>query len=268
MPSGAAGGEASAYALITGASYGIGEAFARELARRGWPLILTARSLDRLESLQSELQTAGAEVRILAADLAAGGAARIISTVREWGLEVGLLVNNAGFGAGGPFASADLTNQLAMLEVNLHSLVELTHYFLPEMRRRGRGAIVEVGSVAGFQPGPYAATYAASKAFVLNFSLALWRENREAGVHIMALCPGYTDTHFFAAGGFPKPRRVYTQTAEAVVRECMTGLERRRPVVVTGWPNRLLVVVTRWIPRRWVVNAAARLQRARRNLAD
>ncbi len=256
------------YALITGASYGIGEAFARQLAAQGWRLLLTARSADRLQRLQRELQAGGSEIRIFPADLAAGGAAQIAQTAAAQGLEIELLINNAGFGAGGDFSQIPLDRQRAMLDVNLGALLELTHAFLPPMRRRGRGAIIQVGSVAGFQPAPYTAVYAASKAFVLNFSLALWRENRAHGVHVMALCPGYTDTHFFEAAGSRRPKGAWMQTPEAVVKAALRGLARRQPVVISGWPNRAVVLVTRCLPRRWVVHAAAWVFRERRELSE
>ncbi len=228
---------------------------------------MTARSLDRLERLRSELAHPRLDVRIVAADLAAGGAAQILRAVAGGEIEVGLLINNAGFGAGGDFTAARLDRQLSLLDVNLRALVELTHPILGAMRRRGSGAIINVASVAGFQPAPYSACYAASKAFVLSFSLALWRENRDTGVQVMALCPGYTDTHFFAAAGVPKPRRVYMQTPDAVVAAALRGLRRRQPLVIPGWPNRLVVAATRLLPRRWVLNAAARLFRVRRELS-
>ena len=246
------------YALITGASYGIGSAFAHALAAEGRNLILTARSGDRLESLAAQLRRPGIDVHTLALDLAApDGVARLCAAVRERGWTVDLLVNNAGFGSGGEFAQLELAHEVRMLDLNVRAVVALTHYFLGPMRDRRRGAILNVASTAAFQAVPFMTTYAASKAFVLNFSLGLWRENRRYGVHVMALCPGTTETNFFAAAGV-RPRRAVMQTAEAVVAAGLHGLRRRRPLVVSGWHNKLMVFTERLVPRTLVIHLAAR----------
>ncbi len=268
---GGSGSWESGYALITGASSGIGEAFARALARRGQALILSARSEEKLHSLATELRQGGCEVEVCAADLAhADGAFSLRRRVEEKGWGVSLLINNAGFGSGGDFASLALEDELAMIQLNISSLVELTHWQLQRLRANGgngqgagrsggsqpRGAIINVASVAGFQPVPYMATYASTKAFVLNFSWALWRENRDEGVHVMALCPGTTRTNFFQRAGIQE-RHFFSLTPEAVVDLCLRGLKRQQPVVITGWANRLSVASQRLARRNWVVNAAA-----------
>ncbi len=253
-----------AFVLITGASYGLGEEYALQLAQRGKRLLLTARSQARLESLRPGLLAAGApEVRLVTADLAADGVEVLTRYIAAEQLEIELLINNAGFGGGGEFARCDAARQLAMIDVNVRALVALSRALLPAMRERQSGAIMNLGSVASFQPGPYGATYAATKAFVLSFSLALWQEYREYGVHIMAVCPGYTDTHFFEAANLAPPRGVYMQSAAQVVRESLRALDRRKPYVVTGAPNRWLVRASRVSPRLWAVKVTAKWMRTR-----
>ncbi len=188
------------YALITGASSGIGEVFARELARAGRSLILVARSTDKLESLRAELQSAhpGVEVVVIPLDLSQQNApAELFAGTESRGLYVDLLMNNAGFGAFEPFAELQLERQLEMLRLNVEALVALTHFFLQPMRARRAGAVINIASTAAFFPGPYFATYAATKAFVLSFSQALFVENRSHGVLVTAVCPGATATNFF-----------------------------------------------------------------------
>ncbi|MGH9540374.1 MAG: SDR family NAD(P)-dependent oxidoreductase [Terriglobales bacterium] len=249
------------YALITGASMGIGAALARALAREGRRLILTGRNLERLERVAAEAGPGAA--RVVAADLRTEtGVDQIEEFLAREGLRVDLLINNAGFGSGGDFSALPLERELQMLDVNLRSLVELTHRHLARMRERGGGAIVNVASTAAFQPVPYMAAYSASKAFVLHFSLALWQENRGRGVHVMALCPGTTRTGFFTAAGI-SPDAPYSQSAEAVAALALRGLARRRPLVICGWPNRLMVAGERVLPRRFVAAMAARYMRPR-----
>lgn len=251
------------YALITGASSGIGAALARALGRERRRMILTGRNLERLEALMRELQGMGTDVRVVAADLRAETGVEQIETYLAYeGLSVDLLINNAGFGSGGEFSQRPIENELHMLEVNVRSLVELTYRHLRRMRARRHGAIMNVASTASFQPVPYMATYCASKAFVLHFSLALWQENRRSGVHVMALCPGSTRTEFFAVSGID-PRSPYSQSAEQVAALGLRGLRRKRPLVVCGWPNRLMVISERFLPRTFVVGMAAGYMQSR-----
>lgn len=251
------------YALVTGASSGIGAALARALARQGRRLVVTGRNLEQLEKLAAETRPAAGDVRIVLADLRAEtGPDQIEEYLAREGLRVDLLVNNAGFGAGGDFAALPIARQLEMLDVNMRSLAELTHRHLVRMRERGAGAIINVASTAAFQAVPYMAAYAASKAFVLHLSLGLWEENRHTGVHVMALCPGTTRTGFFAVSGIAMDGP-YIETPEQVAEAALRALARRRPILVCGWPNRAMVAVERLLPRRWVAMAAARYMRKR-----
>ncbi|MGH9519090.1 MAG: SDR family NAD(P)-dependent oxidoreductase, partial [Terriglobales bacterium] len=225
------------YALVTGASRGLGEAFAEALARRGSSLILTGRSTEDLERVRRRVQRPGIEVHCLAADLAGKGAAEVLEALARNGWAVDLLVNNAGLGSVGPFAANPLGRELEEVAVNVRAVVELTHGCLAGMRARGRGGIIMVSSVAASQPVPRMATYAASKAFDLRFSLALYAELRAEGIHVMALCPGVTRTNFFPAAGI-RPRGAMHEP-EFVVERALRGFERRRAVVVTGAGNRM-----------------------------
>ena len=178
--------------LITGASSGIGAAFARKLAARGRNVLLVARSEDKLVTLCNELgRTSGIRAQYFAIDLLEPDAPeQLLQETQRRDLLIDMLVNNAGFGSMNDFVKLDLARELEMIDLNVKSLVALTHRFLGPMRERKQGTILNVASTAGFQPVPYMATYAATKAFVLSFSEALWEENREHGVHVMALCPG------------------------------------------------------------------------------
>jgi short-subunit dehydrogenase len=231
-----------AYSLITGASSGIGEAFARRLARDGHDLILVARSEERLRELGKELGTAhGVEAHIFAIDLTEPNAdARLFDETERNELAVDWLINNAGFGSVGDFATLDGDNELRMIELNISAVVALTRRYLPQMRERRSGTIINVSSAAGFQPIPFMATYAATKAFVTSFTEAIAEENRPYGVRILALCPGSTKTNFFAASNIDRPIQVKgQQTAEQVVDTAMSAVAAGRTRVVSGWANYL-----------------------------
>jgi len=245
----------SSYSLVTGASRGIGAAFAEALAAQGHNLVLTARSTADLEALRQRLLRPDRNIICLSADLNRGGAEVILAALTERGIAIDLLINNAGLGSGGGFDSLSAERELEEIRVNVESLVALTHGLLPAMLARRRGAIINVGSVAGFQPVPYMATYAGTKAFVLHFSLALYEEMRGRGVHVMALCPGPTETPFFAAAGI-RPRSGM-QTAGQVVALALRGLARRRAVVVCGANNRALVAGERLLPRKLLLKVVA-----------
>ena len=250
-------------ALITGASSGIGEAFARKLASLGRNVFLVARSEDKLIALCNELgRTKSIRAQYLALDLSQADApARLLTEIDKRGLIVDLLINNAGFGAMGDFAQLDLNKQLNMIDLNVKSLVELTHRFLQPMRARRQGAIINVASTAGFQPVPFMATYGATKAFVLCFSEALWEENRPLGVHVMALCPGVTETGFFEASNMEQPPMRVAQSPEEVVDAALRGLARRKSVVISGWTNLFAVELERVVPRSFIVRMAGRFLR-------
>src|ERR1051326_4392306 len=249
--------------LITGASSGIGEAFARALAARGNNLLLVARSEDKLTRLCSELgRTSSIHCQHIALDLSKPDApSRLFEDTKNRGLEIDLLINNAGFGSMGEFASLDLAHELNMIDLNVHSLVEMSYRFLQPMRQRKSGAIINVASTAGFQPVPYMATYAATKAFVLSFSEALWEENRACGIEVLALCPGVTETGFFNAAHIEKPPARSTETPEQVVETALRGWKRRKSSIISGAPNKLMVATERFVPRSFVLRTIGSVMR-------
>jgi short-subunit dehydrogenase len=179
--------------------------------------------------------------------------ARLFEETRKRELEIDTLINNAGFGSMGDFEKLDPARELEMVELNVRTLVDMTHRFLLPMRERKQGTIINVASTAGFQPVPFMATYAATKAFILSFSEALWEENRPHGVHVMALCPGVTETNFFAAARMDRPPMRGSQTPEEVVETALRGLRRRKSSIISGWPNRLTFLAVRLLPRSLVL---------------
>ena len=244
--------------LVTGASMGIGAVFARELARRGARLMLVARSADKLQQLASELPHAD----WLAEDLARPGAAqRVWDAVQAKGLTLDVLINNAGFGTHGRFDALPLAPQREAIDLNVGTLVELTHLCLPMIERQ-HGGVINIASTAAFQPVPYMAVYAASKAFVLSFSEALWAEYRPRGVRVLALCPGATDTAFFARAGEGAAVGAKA-SAEDVVRLGLQAFDRNRPSVIYGGANRLLAQTSRLATRAFVAKSGERLMRPR-----
>lgn len=254
--------------LITGASSGIGAAFARKLAARGRNVLLVARSEDKLITLCNEIgRLSGIRAHYFALDLLQPDAdVQLFEETERRALVIDMLVNNAGFGSMGEFVQLDLARELEMIDLNVKSLVALTHRFLQSMRERKQGTIINVASTAGFQPVPYMTTYAATKAFVLSFSEALWEENREHGVHVMALCPGVTDTNFFAASRMDRPPMRTIQTPEEVVETALRALAHRKPSVISGWTNWFAVEAERFVPRSVVTKIAGKALRS--NLED
>jgi uncharacterized protein len=249
--------------LITGASSGIGEVFARKLAAGGHNLLLVARSEEKLINLCNELgRIKSTRAQYVAMDLSEPDAPkRLFEETQKRGLEIDFLINNAGFGSMGDFANLDPQRELDMIDLNVRSLVELTHLFLAPMRERKSGSIINVASTAGFQPVPFMATYAATKAFVLSFSEALWEENRPHGVKVMALCPGVTDTNFFEASRMQRPPARISQTAADVVDTALRGLARGKSSVISGWTNFLMVESERLAPRSLVLRIAGTMLR-------
>ena len=251
--------------LITGASTGIGAAFARKLAARGRNVLLVARSEDKLIALCNELgRLTSIRAQYLPLDLQQPDAgSQLLEETNKRGLEIEMLINNAGFGSMGDFVKLDLDRELEMLQLNVRSLVELTHRFLGPMRERRRGTIINVASTAGFQAVPYMATYAATKAFVLSFSEALWEENRLHGIHVMALCPGVTETNFFQAARIDRPPMRTIETPEEVVETALRALGRRKSTVISGWFNLFTVAAERLMPRSVVTKVAGKALRSR-----
>jgi len=250
--------------LITGASSGIGEAFARRLAARGHNLLLVARSQDKLMALCNELGRSNhqTQAQFAALDLAApDAAAHLFDEARNRDMQIDFLINNAGFGSMGEFAELDLRRELAIIDLNVRALVDLTHRFIQPMRERRRGNIINVASTAGFQAVPFMATYAATKAFVLSFSEALWEENRASGVHVMALCPGVTDTNFFKASRMDRPPARVSQTPEQVVDTALRALRRGKSAVISGWTNRFVTESERVLPRAVVLRTMGAVMR-------
>jgi short-subunit dehydrogenase len=257
-------------ALITGASMGLGAEFARLLAAEGYDLILTARSADRLASLQKEVENLnGGRAHVIVTDLVDPRApAAIYDSVRKAGLEVDVLINNAGFGMYGKFHESSLQTNLEMVQVNITALMNLTHLFTPGMVARKRGRILNVASTAAFQPGPLQPVYYATKAFVLSFTEAIGNELRGTGVTATALCPGPTPTGFQERANVGRVRGLRLMmrvSPEAVVRSGYNGMKKGKPVVVPGLLNNVIVFVVRLTPRRLVTAMVRIIQTAPRD---
>jgi short-subunit dehydrogenase len=254
-------------ALITGASAGLGEGFARSLAAEGNALILTARRTDRLETLAAELRAAhGVSVTIFAADLAEPDApAKLLADIAAAGLAIDTLINNAGYGARGGVAEIDGAVQLGMIDLNCRALVALAQGVLPQMIARGAGGILNLASVASFQPGPWMAVYYASKAFVLSFSEALHEEVKDKGIRVAALCPGPTRTEFADVAGLGETALFnrFASGPDAVVRDGLAALKANQAVKVSGAMNLAMAQGTRFAPRALARRIAGSLQKAR-----
>ena len=247
--------------LITGASSGIGEAFARRLAEEKHNLVLVARSEEKLASLCDELMLEhGITAHYVAIDLNDYQAdLRLFKETVNHGLEINWLINNAGFGSMGPFADLDLERELDMIGLNVMAVVALTHRYLGMMLDAGEGNIINVSSTAGFQPLPFIATYSATKAFVTSFTEAVAEEYRPYGIRMLALCPGATDTNFFDAAGWDGPFASRgMQTPEEVVEIALEAIERGKTTVVCGWSNYLVSRVSSIFPNSLVTKAVAR----------
>ncbi len=247
------------WALITGASSGIGEAFARELSRRGLHQVLVARSEEKLQRLSGEIEKEGVMTHPVVLDLTEKDASEKVALwCEKEGIEPDLLVNSAGFGLFGAFERYTASEYAEMVELNLRSLTELCARFLPSMLERGRGGVINVASQAGLVPVPYYAVYAATKAYVVNFSYALWAEFRKRGVRVTCLAPGPTRTAFQKRAG-SKPHG-YMQKPNEVVLPALRALERNRPLVVTGsgrWATSRFPL--RLLPSTMVVSYVARM---------
>ena len=250
------------WAVVTGASSGMGRAFARELARRGHKVLAVARRRERLEALAAEAAKEGGSVAALAADLGTAEGLKLVVTRMTSLDKIDLLVNNAGIATSGDFRSSSLEQELVAVRLNVDAVMTLTHAVLGEMLRRGDGAIINIASVVAFQPFPHFAVYAASKAFVLSFTEALAEEVKGSGVRVLALCPGAakTEMNVFShneglLGKLP------SLSADQIVRTALRAVEGGRAVKIVGWLNRMLVFQNRFMPRagvRWMMGVIAK----------
>mgnify|MGYP000600190379 CR=1 FL=1 len=254
-----------ATALITGASAGLGTEFARLFAADKHDLLLVARRRDRLDALAAELSAAhGVKAHVVAADLMDPAAPRaILDEVSRLGLEVEFLVNNAGFGTNGLFWELDAERERGMIEVNITALVVLTRALLPAMVQRGRGRVLNIGSTAGFQPGPFMSTYYATKAFVNHFTEGLAYELRGTGVTATVSCPGATATEFAGVAGNDKSKlfAMGAMTAKEVASEGYRAMLAGKTMAVHGFKNKLSALSAAITPRALVTSIAASLNR-------
>jgi short-subunit dehydrogenase len=252
--------------LITGASSGIGEAFARRLAAEKHNLVLVARSEDKLHTLCDELMLEHKiTAHYVAIDLTDYEAdLQIFRETEKHGLEVDWLINNAGFGSMGDFARLELERELEMIGLNIMALIALTHRYLQKMRERRSGTIINVSSAAGFQPIPFMATYAATKAFVTSFSEAVAEENRPHGIKVLALCPGATETNFFAAAKMKEAIKVKgMQTPEEVVEAALKAVKKGKSLVVSGLANYVGSVFGTIVPDALITRTIGKVLRSK-----
>ena len=255
-------------ALITGASSGIGAALAPLFARDGWRLMLVARSMAPMQDLAERLtREHGGDVTVLTSDLAQpNAAAELARELESRGVVVDALVNNAGFGVYGPYASTDAATESRMIAVNVVALTELTKALLPGMLVRGRGRIMNLGSVGSFVPGPMMAVYYATKAYVLSYSQALAAELEGTGVTVTAFCPGLTRTKFQSRAGLTLPRASqgpHVADVDAVARAGYAAMMRGTRVAVPGLLNKIASQLPRVVPRDALARMIKRIQAAR-----
>jgi short-subunit dehydrogenase len=252
-------------ALVTGASAGIGVDLAECFARDGYDVIVTARSEGPLREVAARLSNAhSARVTPVVQDLGqVGGGRRLADAIRAQGLEVDVLVNNAGYGSAGAFSESDIDTELGMIDLNDRALVELTHIYWPGMIARKTGGVLNVASTAAFQPGPLMATYYASKAFVLSFSEALWEEARGTGVRVSCLCPGPTTSKFRERAGTDKKklsRATTPMTSVSVAELGYRAWKDNKRVEITGFRNRFLAAAVPFLPRTTILGIVRNLQ--------
>jgi short-subunit dehydrogenase len=251
------------WTLVTGASSGIGAELARVFAQRGYALVLTARRRDRLETLAAELRGRGAHVEVIASDLGDPGApSRLIDELDALGIGLHTLVNNAGFGLRGKFATLPYERQIAMVELNVTTVTKLCGLVLPRLIARKGGGILNVASTAAFQAGPNMAVYYASKAYVLSLSEALHEEAKPHGVTVTALCPGPTATEFGQHADVEMSRlfKFGAMAADEVARAGVDGYEAGKAVVIPGVSNRVGAWAAQLAPRAYVRRIAGKLQ--------
>ena len=264
------------FALVTGASTGIGYAIAKELAKRGANLIIsaTARSEDKLHKLSSEIKEIGSECYIFLEDLSRLNSGRsLYDQIKFQNLHVDLLVNNAGYGRWGTFHEVEMQDYADMIQLNITSLSELSHLFIPDMISKGEGGVINVGSVASLTPVPYSSVYAATKAYVLSLSEGLRYEYRNSNIRIMALLPGATVSNFgqVATAKSDKLRErlnkrtkrsaagTVFQTSHEVAVECLDGFTKDKQFIIPGRGNRRTALITKLMPRTKVLNTVGSL---------
>ena len=263
-------------ALVTGASTGIGYAIAKELAKRGTNLIIsaTARSKDKLHELSSEIKDIGSDCHIFLEDLSKLNSGRLLyDQIKLQNLHVDLLVNNAGYGRWGTFHEVEMDDYTEMIQLNVTSLSELSHLFIPDMISKGEGGVINVGSVASLTPVPYSSVYAATKAYVLSLSEGLRYEYRSSNIRIMALLPGATVSNFgqVATAKSDKLRErlnkrtkksaagTVFQTSHEVAVECLDGFLKDKQFIIPGKGNRRTALITKFMPRTKVLNTVGNL---------
>lgn len=244
-------------ALVTGASSGLGVEFARVLATRGSDLVLVARRRDRMDALAAELRDQhGIEVTVIARDLSTYRAGKtLMADLERRGLTVDTVINNAGFGTYGPLAGEDADRIADEVSLNVSALVDITRAAVPGMLERDRGIIINVASTAAFQPLANFATYAATKAFVLSFTEALWGETERTNVRVLALCPGATATEFFDVAGSDAATGPMAPAAD-VIAEAFLALERGKPSVIHGYNNKFAPFAMRFFSRKTIIRLA------------
>ena len=262
-------------ALVTGASTGIGYAIAKELARRGADLIVSAteRSVNKLQDLSLEIKEIGSECHIFVEDLSELNSGRsLYNQIKSKNLKVDLLINNAGYGRWGTYHEVEMDDYVDMIQLNITSLSELSHLFIPDMISRGGGGIINVGSVASLTPVPYSSVYAATKAYVLSLSEGLRYEYRDFNIKIMALLPGATVSNFgqVATAKSDKLRErlnkrsksatgTVFQTSHEVAVECLDGFIKDKQFIIPGKGNRRTALITKLLPRTKVLNTVGSL---------
>ena len=256
--------------LITGASSGIGYEFAKIYAKKGYNLVITARRKNNLDRIKQELESFDTAicVDIIVLDLSKQNSAKeLYEVVKQRGILIDTLINNAGFGVYGNFIETDIEKEIDMIELNIKSLVVLTKLFLKDMVSRNNGTIINVASTAAFQPGPLMSVYYASKSFVLSFTEAIRNEVRDTNVNISVLCPGPTDTEFEKSASLEESSlftKLKVMKPEKVAIIGYKGINRNKSVIIPGILNNILITFNKIIPRALVINIVRKLQESKK----